>query len=85
MQVVCYFTNWSFYRKHEGKFVPEHIDQRLCSHVVYAFASLDPESLLLKEFDPWADIDNSKHDRSIVKLSRIDNFSRRSVRESDVV
>lgn len=53
-------TNWAFYRKAEGKFVPEHIDQRLCTHVVYAFASLDPDKLLLKEFDPWADLDNSK-------------------------
>lgn len=58
-KVVCYVTNWAFYRKADGKFVPEHIDQRLCTHVVYAFGSLDPESLLLKEFDTWADIDNS--------------------------
>lgn len=60
-QVVCFLTNWAFYRKGEGKFVPEHLDQRLCTHVVYAFSSLDPESLLLKEFDPWADLDNSKN------------------------
>lgn len=58
-KVVCYMTNWSFYRKAEGKFVPEHIDQRLCTHIVYAFASLDPDKFLLKEFDPWADYDNS--------------------------
>lgn len=58
--MVCYVTNWAFYRKADGKFVPEHIDQRLCTHVVYAFATLDPETLLLKEFDGWADIDNSK-------------------------
>lgn len=53
-------TNWAFYRKGEGKFVPEHIDQRLCTHVIYAFASLDPETLLMKEFDPWTDLDNGK-------------------------
>ncbi|EFA10488.1 chitinase 10 isoform X1 [Tribolium castaneum] len=62
-KVVCYMTNWAFYRKAEGKFVPEHIDQRLCTHVVYAFASLDPEKLLLKEFDPWADLDNNLYER----------------------
>ncbi|XP_056636318.1 probable chitinase 10 [Diorhabda sublineata] len=61
--VVCYVTNWAFYRKGEGKFVPEHIDQRLCTHVVYAFASLDPEKLLIKEFDPWADLDNNLYER----------------------
>lgn len=52
-------TNWGFYRKAEGKFVPEHIDPGLCSHIVYAFASLEPKNLLMTEFDPWADIDNS--------------------------
>ncbi|ENN70443.1 hypothetical protein YQE_12947, partial [Dendroctonus ponderosae] len=62
-KVVCYVTNWAFYRKAEGKFVPEHIDQRLCTHLVYAFASLDPETLLLKEFDSWADIDNNLYQR----------------------
>nr|XP_023029162.1 probable chitinase 10 isoform X1 [Leptinotarsa decemlineata] len=62
-KVVCYVTNWAFYRKGEGKFVPERIDQRLCTHVVYAFASLDPEKLLIKEFDPWADLDNNLYDR----------------------
>ncbi|XP_028131818.1 probable chitinase 10 [Diabrotica virgifera virgifera] len=62
-KVVCYVTNWAFYRKGEGKFVPEHIDQRLCTHVVYAFASLDPEKLLVKEFDPWADLDNNLYER----------------------
>lgn len=66
-KVVCYMTNWSFYRKTEGKFVPEHIDQRLCTHVVYAFASLDPGKLLLKEFDPWADYDNSNFYTSLTQ------------------
>ncbi|CAG9760168.1 unnamed protein product [Ceutorhynchus assimilis] len=62
-KVVCYVTNWAFYRKAEGKFVPEYINEQLCTHIVYAFASLDPESLLLKEFDSWADIDNDLYQR----------------------
>lgn len=57
---MCYVTNWAFYRKGEGKFVPENLDQRLCTHIVYAFATLDPERLIMKEFDMWADIENSK-------------------------
>nr|XP_022917656.1 probable chitinase 10 isoform X3 [Onthophagus taurus] len=61
-KVVCYFTNWAFYRK-DGKFVPENIDRSLCSHIIYAFASLDAESLMLKAFDPWADIDNNLYER----------------------
>lgn len=53
-------ASWGIYRKEEGKFVPEHIDTRLCTHVIYAYASLDPTKLIAKEFDPWADFDNSK-------------------------
>ncbi|KAK9881823.1 hypothetical protein WA026_017335 [Henosepilachna vigintioctopunctata] len=62
-KVVCYATNWAIYRKTGGKFVPEYIDQRLCTYVVYAFASLDPEKLTVKEFDHWADIDNNLYQR----------------------
>lgn len=59
--VVCYMTSWAFYRRGDGKFVPEHVDTRLCTHVVYAYASLSPDDLIAKEFDPWADITNSKY------------------------
>lgn len=58
-RVVCYITSWAMYRKGEGKFVPEHLDARLCTDVVYAFAGLNPETLMLHSFDPWADIENS--------------------------
>ena len=57
---MCYFTSWAFYRKGDAKFVPEHMDSRLCTHIVYAYASLDPEELTVKPFDNWADIENSR-------------------------
>lgn len=57
-QVFCHFTNWAFYRSGEGKFVPENLDPSLCTYIVYSFASLDPQSLTMKEFDPWGDIEN---------------------------
>jgi hypothetical protein len=59
-RVVCYLTSWAMYRKGEGKFVPEHLDARLCTDVVYAFAGLSPETLTVQPFDPWSDIDNSE-------------------------
>ncbi|XP_014210222.1 probable chitinase 10 [Copidosoma floridanum] len=62
-RVVCYLTSWAMYRKGEGKFVPEHIDARLCTDVVYAFAGLNPETLMLHPFDSWADIDNNLYER----------------------
>ena len=54
------FENWAWYRPGEGKMLPEDIDPNLCTHVMYSFATLDPNTLLLKIHDSWADIDNSK-------------------------
>ncbi|XP_025836304.1 probable chitinase 10 [Agrilus planipennis] len=62
-KVVCYITSWSFYRKSDGKFVPENIDPKLCTHVVYAFAILDSKNLTITEFDSNADLDNNLYRR----------------------
>lgn len=59
-RVVCYVTSWALYRKGDGKFVPEHLNSQLCTDIVYAFAGLNPETLLIQPFDPWTDIENSK-------------------------
>lgn len=64
-KVVCHITNWSFYRKNEGKFVPENLDSSLCTHIVYSFATLDPEALEMREFDPWGDIENQLYSRTV--------------------
>ncbi|KAJ9583495.1 hypothetical protein L9F63_022158, partial [Diploptera punctata] len=62
-KIVCYFTSWAFYRKGDAKFVPEHVDTRLCTHIIYAYASLDPEDLVIKPFDNWADMENNFYQR----------------------
>ncbi|XP_078046537.1 putative chitinase 10 [Augochlora pura] len=67
-RVVCYVTSWSLYRKGEGKFVPERLDPRLCTDVIYAFGGLNPETLLLQPFDPWADIEHNLYER-ITKIN----------------
>jgi chitinase len=64
-KVVCHITNWSFYRKSEGKFVPENLDSTLCTHIIYSFATLDPEALEMREFDPWGDIENQLYSRTV--------------------
>jgi len=65
MKVVCYFTNWAWYRPGEGKYVPEDIDPSLCTHINYGFVVLNPNSLVIKVHDPWADKDNKFFERVV--------------------
>ena len=55
------FTNWAFYRPNKGKYLPEHIDPRLCTHIIYGFATLNPKSLKIRAHDSWADIGNEMY------------------------
>ena len=64
-KVVCYFTNWSWYRQGVGKFLPEHIDPELCTHIVYAFAVLNGNEFVIKSHDSWADVDNHFYQRVV--------------------
>jgi chitinase len=59
-KVVCYFTNWAWYRPGIGKYKPDDIDPKICTHIVYGFAVLDYSNLVIKPHDTWADFDNSK-------------------------
>lgn len=64
-KVVCHVTNWANYRQEEGRFAPENLDYSLCTHIVYAFASLDPQEFVIREFDPWIDIENNFYARTV--------------------
>lgn len=64
-KVLCYMSNWAFYRKGDAHFVPEQLDPKLCSAIIYSFASLDPDHLTIREFDPWVDIENQYYKRVI--------------------
>lgn len=64
-KVVCYFTNWAWYRQGDGKYTPDDIDSTLCTHIVYGFAVLDRETLTIKTHDSWADIDNRFYERVV--------------------
>uniref|UniRef100_A0A1A9WKD4 chitinase n=1 Tax=Glossina brevipalpis TaxID=37001 RepID=A0A1A9WKD4_9MUSC len=64
-EVLCYITNWAFYRQAIGQFIPERLNKKLCTKIIYSFASLDPDHLNIKEFDPWVDIDNQFYKRVV--------------------
>ncbi|XP_070174136.1 uncharacterized protein [Littorina saxatilis] len=51
---VCYYTNWSQYRKNGGRFLPSNIDPFLCTHIIFAFAKLDHKGQLAPY--EWNDI-----------------------------
>ncbi|ESO96400.1 hypothetical protein LOTGIDRAFT_115882, partial [Lottia gigantea] len=38
---VCYYTNWSQYRKQPGRFLPFNIDPFLCTHLIFSFSKID--------------------------------------------
>lgn len=38
-------TSWSQKRPGVGKFAPENIDPKLCTHIIYAFATLKDHKL----------------------------------------
>jgi GH18 family chitinase len=51
---VCYVTNWSRYRSGEAKFEIEFIDPFMCSHIIYAYATVDerrPEIIPVQKDD----------------------------------
>lgn len=69
-KVVCYFTNWAWYRQNGGKYLPEDIDAHLCSHIVYGFAVLNRETLTIQPHDSWADLDNHFYERVVTYRSK---------------
>ncbi|XP_023180367.1 acidic mammalian chitinase-like [Xiphophorus maculatus] len=40
-KLVCHMTNWAQYRPIGGKFTPDNIDPFLCTHVIYALATIN--------------------------------------------
>ncbi|XP_072932280.1 probable chitinase 10 [Epargyreus clarus] len=44
-QVLCYLTSWSSKRPSAGRFMPDNVDPTLCTHIIYAFATLKDHKL----------------------------------------
>ncbi|XP_057593728.1 chitinase-3-like protein 2 isoform X2 [Hippopotamus amphibius kiboko] len=48
-KLVCYFNSWSRERQEPGKFTLESIDPFLCSHLIYSFASISNNKIIIKD------------------------------------
>jgi len=54
-KVVCYYSSWANYRPGKGKFIPSDIDPTQCTHIIYAFATMNSTSYGLEMGDSWID------------------------------
>lgn len=70
---VFFICSWAWYRKGNGKFGPENIDGKLCTHIVYGFVTLDPNTYTIKIHDKWADVDNHLY-------QKVTDFRKRGVK-----
>ncbi|CAH2056350.1 unnamed protein product, partial [Iphiclides podalirius] len=57
--VVCYIGTWATYRPGDGQFNLENLEPSLCTHIVYAFAGLDENTMGIKSLDPWHDLEKN--------------------------
>ena len=57
--IMCYFGSWSTYRWGSGHFDVEDIDPFLCTHLVFGFAGLDPDSYTIHALDPYNELEEN--------------------------
>ena len=55
-KIVCYYGSWSVYRPQPYNFGVSDIDPFSCTHIIYSFAGLDPDSLTIVSLDVEEDI-----------------------------
>ncbi|KAB0361150.1 hypothetical protein FD754_005306 [Muntiacus muntjak] len=48
-KLVCYFTNWAFSRPGPASILPQDLDPFLCTHLVFAFASMKNNQIVPKD------------------------------------
>lgn len=63
--VVGYYSSWAHYREGLAKYRVEDIPVELFTHLIYAFATLDSQTLLAKQPDTWLDIDLKNYEKFI--------------------
>nr|BAF81106.1 chitinase like protein1 [Dicyema japonicum]BAF81107.1 chitinase like protein1 [Dicyema japonicum] len=54
--LFCYYTNWAIYRPGNAKYVADNMNPHLCTHIIYAFANIRPDTLTLLSSNPQSDL-----------------------------
>lgn len=65
---MCFFTNWSQYRRSNGKFLPENIEPSLCTHIIFSFAKLVNDRIEPYE---WNDQSTEWSDGSYARIMKL--------------
>ncbi|XP_006866057.1 PREDICTED: oviduct-specific glycoprotein [Chrysochloris asiatica] len=47
-KLVCYFTNWAYSRPNTASILPQDLDPFLCTHLIFAFASMKDNQIIAK-------------------------------------
>uniref|UniRef100_A0A8C0XIE3 Oviduct-specific glycoprotein n=1 Tax=Castor canadensis TaxID=51338 RepID=A0A8C0XIE3_CASCN len=49
-KLVCYFTNWAHTRPSPASILPHDLDPFLCTHLIFAFASMSNNCIVAKDY-----------------------------------
>ncbi|KAM6217122.1 oviduct-specific glycoprotein [Rhynchocyon petersi] len=47
-KLVCYFSNWAYSRPAPASILPQDLDPFLCTHLIFAFASMENNQIVAK-------------------------------------
>lgn len=66
---MCYVNGQAFYRREPLVFTPQDLDPFTCTHVIYAFASIEPHTYRVEPRDEEFDVIQGGY-RSVTGLKR---------------
>ena len=73
--IMCYFGSWSTYRWASGHFDVEDIDPFLCTHLVFGFAGLDPDSYTIRALDPYNELEENWGKGAYKRFTNLKNIN----------
>ena len=73
--IMCYFGSWSTYRWSSGHFDVEDIDPFLCTHLVFGFAGLDPNSYTIHALDPYNELEENWGKGAYKRFTNLKNIN----------